>query len=121
MRSPPDRVSDEDALAGRVGRGASLGERGLELPILLRRFGARSEVVAEGKRRPPPLAPVGSDVERVPTRRPFAKYEPTVTPRKIVDFSPIQMSPSRRTGDFTMPWFLIGIVMSSYRWSKSHM
>ena len=44
---------------------------------------------------------------------------PTSTPRRTVAFSPIHTSPPMRTGDFTMPWSLMGRSSRSKRWSKS--
>ena len=57
----------------------------LELRVPPGRFGAGAQVVAERECGSPPFALVVGDVQRVPTRRPLAKDEPTVSPRAKVD------------------------------------
>ncbi|ERG69123.1 hypothetical protein HMPREF9336_04267 [Segniliparus rugosus ATCC BAA-974] len=46
---------------------------------------------------------------------------PTRVPRSTLTFAAIQVSGPIRTGPLTMPWSLIGVVMSSMTWSKSQM
>jgi SAM-dependent methyltransferase len=46
---------------------------------------------------------------------------PTTVPRRMLTRTPTQQSGPMRTGDFTIPWSLIGLSRSSNRWSKSVM
>lgn len=50
---------------------------------------------------------------------PSTQPRPMEVPRSTVTFTPTQVSGPMRTGDLTIPWSLIGTLMSSMRWSKS--